>query len=333
MLKRLLLCTLLLLAGCDRDLPELKLAVDAGFHPAMETLRGDFETQCKCRLKLVAGSSGLLYSQIRAGEPFDLFLSGDSARPVLLEKAGLIVPSSRQAYARGQLALWVSRQLPAEKAAGFSALSAELAGNRIELTPRQLILLLGKGKHRLVIADPQLAPDGDAAVKMLKKFRLWPRLKNRMVYAGHAGHAQILLHQGEGEMGVIPYGQALASGKGGQYMRIPIHFHPPILHQLVILRGTRERSRAIRLLQYLQSPQVQKRLESLGYLAIVATDGTSPDGTSPDGTSPDRTAPDGTGPDSVTPKETGLDRRRLDPGEPSGFERVVKMVSDKSVSI
>lgn len=274
--KKLLLCALLLLAGCDRDLPELKLAVDAGFQPAMEALRGEFEAQCKCRLNITAGSSGLLYSQIRGGEPFDLFLSGDIARPVLLEKAGFIVPASRQEYARGQLALWVSTQLPAKKSTGFSTLNAELAGNRTELTPRQLILLLGKGKHRLVIADPQLAPDGDAAVKMLKKLRLWPLLKNRMVYAGHAGHAQILLHQGEGEMGVIPYGQALASGKGGQYMRIPAHFHPPIHHQLVILRNTRERTRAIQLLQFLQSIPVQKRMESLGYLAIAETDRIQP---------------------------------------------------------
>ncbi|QIL90002.1 molybdate ABC transporter substrate-binding protein [Microbulbifer sp. SH-1] len=284
MLKRFLLCSLLLLlAGCHRDRPELRVAVDAGFQPAMEALRGDFEAQCNCLLRVTAGSSGLLYSQIRGGEPFDVFLSGDMARPVLLEKAGFIVPASRQEYARGQLALWVSRQLPAKKTSGFSTLNAELASNRTELTPRQLILLLGKGKHRLVIADPQLAPDGDAAVKMLKKLRLWPRLKNRMVYAGHAGHAQILLHQGEGEMGVIPYGQALASGRGGQYMRIPTHFHPPIHHQLVILRNTRERSRAIQLLQYLQSPPVQARLESLGYLAIAGT-GDSPDKVmSPDG--------------------------------------------------
>lgn len=284
MLKRILLCALLLLlAGCDRRHPELKLAVDAGFQPAMEALREGFEAQCHCTLKITAGSSGLLYSQIRAGEPFDLFLSGDAARPVLLEKAGFIVPSSRQEYARGQLALWVSRQLPAEKSSGFSALSAELEGNRAELTPRQLILLLGKGKHRLVVADPQLAPDGDAAVKMLKKLRLWPRLKNRMVYAGHAGHAQILLHQGEGEMGVIPYGQALASGKGGQYMRIPSHFYPPIHHQLVILRDTRERSRAIQLLQYLQSVPVQRRLESLGYHAVVDTEGSRLEGVSATG--------------------------------------------------
>ncbi|MBN8430576.1 molybdate ABC transporter substrate-binding protein [Microbulbifer salipaludis] len=260
---------LLLLGSCgSRQPPELRLAVDAGFQPAVEALRENFESQCGCRLKITAGASGLLYSQIRAGESFDLFLSADSARPVLLEKAGLTVAASRQTYARGQLALWVNRQISADKSSGFSTLAANLARQDATLTPRQLILLLGRGKHKLVVADPQLAPDGDAAVRMLKKLRLWPRLRGRVVFAGHAGHAQILLHQGQGDMGLIPYGQALATGRHGQFMRIPAHFHPPIHQQMVILRNTRQRDLAIRLLQYLQSDAVQQQLEGLGFLRV-----------------------------------------------------------------
>ena len=267
-----------LLSGCGlRQPPELRLAVDAGFQPAVEALRADFEAQCGCRLQVTAGASGLLYSQIRAGEPFDLFLSADSARPVLLEKAGFTIPASRQPYARGQLALWVSRDISTDKSSGFSTLAARLADTDSALTPRQLILLLGRGKHKVVVADPQLAPDGDAAVRMLKKLRLWPRLRGRVVFAGHAGHAQILLHQGEGEMGLIPYGQALATGSRGQFMRIPAHFYPPIHQQMVILRTTRERDLAIRLLQYLQSEPVQQQLERLGFLPVKVPPGSGPE--------------------------------------------------------
>ncbi|MCQ3828475.1 molybdate ABC transporter substrate-binding protein [Microbulbifer elongatus] len=261
----------LLLAACgERAQPVLRVAVDASFQPALEALRPEFEAACGCRLQTTAGASGLLYSQIRAdtAQPsFDLLLSADSARPVLLEKAGLTVPASRQAFARGQLAVWANPVVSKSKSSGFSRLSMELAKSDATLTPRQLILLLGRGKHKLVVADPQLAPDGDAAVKMLKKLRLWPRVKNRMVYAGHSGHAQIMLHQGQGDLGVIPYSQALASGRRGQYMRIPEQFHPPIELQMVILRDTRQRTLAIRLLQYLRSKPVQQKLPELGFRA------------------------------------------------------------------
>ncbi|WP_081848047.1 molybdate ABC transporter substrate-binding protein [Microbulbifer sp. HZ11] len=270
----LLVVTLLLsvsLMSCgDHSRRELRVAVDASFQPALEALRPQFESHCRCRLQITAGASGLLYSQIRAdsADPaFDLMLSADSARPVLLEKAGLTVPASRQAFARGQLAVWANPVVSKSKSSGFSQLSMQLTKSGAMLTPRQLILLLGRGKHKLVVADPQLAPDGDAAVKMLKKLRLWPRVKNRVVYAGHSGHAQIMLHQGEGDLGVIPYSQALASGRRGQYMRIPEQFHPPIELQMVILRGTRQRTLAIRLLQYLRSDAVQRKLPELGFRA------------------------------------------------------------------
>ncbi|WP_406828205.1 molybdate ABC transporter substrate-binding protein [Microbulbifer sp. ARAS458-1] len=269
----LLVVTLLsvsLMSCGDHSRRELRVAVDASFQPALEALRPQFESHCRCRLQITAGASGLLYSQIRAdsADPaFDLMLSADSARPVLLEKAGLTVPASRQAFARGQLAVWANPVVSKSKSSGFSQLSMQLTKSGAMLTPRQLILLLGRGKHKLVVADPQLAPDGDAAVKMLKKLRLWPRVKNRVVYAGHSGHAQIMLHQGEGDLGVIPYSQALASGRRGQYMRIPEQFHPPIELQMVILRGTRQRTLAIRLLQYLRSDAVQRKLPELGFRA------------------------------------------------------------------
>ena len=152
MANRLILCALLLLLGsCGlRQPPEVRLAVDAGFQPAVEALREAFEAECGCRLRITAGASGLLYGQIRAGEPFDMFLSADTARPVLLEKAGLTVPASRQTYARGQLALWVSREISTDKSSGYSTLTARLARTDTALTPRQLILLLGRGKHKVV---------------------------------------------------------------------------------------------------------------------------------------------------------------------------------------
>lgn len=263
--RSLVFAAVLLLASCGpREPATLNIAVAASFQPALAALRSGFEQHCGCRLEITAGASGLLYSQIREGAHYDVFLSADRDRPQQLQQAALIVPSSRQTYARGQLALWVSREISLDQKSAFSAL-ASLPGD--ELTPRQLILLLGRGKHRVVVADPQLAADGYSAVSMLKKLRLWPRLRNRMVYAGNAGHAQIMLAQGEGEMGLIPHSLALASGNGGQYMRVPRRFYPALEHQLVILRDTRERNLAIQFVQYLLSDPVQARLSDLGFVS------------------------------------------------------------------
>ena len=270
----LALCGSLSLTACHDQPPRtLSVAVDASFHPALESLRPDFERRCGCRLELTGGASGLLYSQIRGGEVFDVFLSADSARPAQLMADGLAVPASLQTYARGQLALWVSRRLLKTAGSEQDAESEGLANfanlRTGELTPRQLILVLGRGKHKVVVADPQLAPDGNAAVRMLKGLRLWPRVKGRLVYANHAGHAQILLQQGEGDMGLVAYGQALTSGNLGQYMLVPARFHPAMHQQLVILRATRQRTLAIQFVQFLLSDTVQARLPTLGFLTAA----------------------------------------------------------------
>lgn len=264
----LLFLYLLALTGCGERSPKtLRLAVDASFVPALESLRADFERSCRCTLHITGAASGLLYSQIRAGNEFDLFLSADTERPTQLYRDGLAVPASLQTYARGQLAVWVSRRLMADAANPEAPDLAMLASlPAAELTPRQLILVLGRGKHKVIVADPQLAPDGDAAVKMLKGLRLWPRMRERMIYANHGGHAQIMLLQGAGDMGLVPYSQALLSGKGGEFMRVPARFYPALNQQLVILRGTRERTLAIQFVQFLLSDETQQRLPAVGFL-------------------------------------------------------------------
>ncbi|WP_226663306.1 molybdate ABC transporter substrate-binding protein [Microbulbifer aggregans] len=257
-----------LLTACSERSPKaLRLAVDASFVPALESLREDFERRCHCTLHITAGASGLLYSQIRAGADFDIFLSADAERPAQLFRDGLTVPASLQTYARGQLALWVSRRLLADASSSEAPDIAMLANlPAAELTPRQLILVLGRGKHKVIVADPQLAPDGDAAVKMLKGLRLWPRMRERMVYANHGGHAQIMLLQGEGDMGLVPYSQAMLSGSGGEFMRVPSRFYPAMNQQLIILRRTRERTLAIQFVQFLLSAPTQERLPDVGFL-------------------------------------------------------------------
>jgi molybdate transport system substrate-binding protein len=80
------------------------------------------------------------------GAPFEAFFAADSKRPVRLEQANRAVPGSRFTYARGKLVLWS----PTEG----------LVDSRGE------ILEHGNFRH-LVIANPELAPYGQAAREVL----------------------------------------------------------------------------------------------------------------------------------------------------------------------
>ncbi|MEM6412501.1 MAG: substrate-binding domain-containing protein, partial [Pseudomonadota bacterium] len=54
---------------------QARIAVASNFDPAMEELEQDFEALSEHDLIVSSGATGKLYSQIRFGAPFDVFLS------------------------------------------------------------------------------------------------------------------------------------------------------------------------------------------------------------------------------------------------------------------
>lgn len=265
MVTRLLLAVVLLLTACaEPPQASLRLAVAANFRPALEVLRGDFERDCACRLEIVSGATGLLYSQLREGAPIDVFLAADSERPRLLQGAQVIVPGSRQTYARGRLALWVERE------AGSDAPPATRGFlPAAQIDPQLLSELLRNWRGKVVVADPQLAPYGEASVQLLRDLKLWSRLRGRVVYAANVAHAQILLREGHARLGLIPLSHAIAGGASGDYMAIGVDQHPPIDQQLVIMSRSRVRPLAERFAAFLLSAETQRRLVEMGYVPVV----------------------------------------------------------------
>ena len=75
----------------------------------MQRIEEAFEGNSEHEVRLIRGSSGKHYAQIRNGAPFDIFLSADQLRPRRLVEEGIAKESDLTTYAQGQLALW-SRQ-------------------------------------------------------------------------------------------------------------------------------------------------------------------------------------------------------------------------------
>ena len=96
-MRKLFAAIAALLVLVIRPLPaaELHVAVAANFVGTLQKLAPVFEQASGHQLIISPGSSGQLYAQIRQGAPFDVFLSADADKPLLLERDGLIVPGSR----------------------------------------------------------------------------------------------------------------------------------------------------------------------------------------------------------------------------------------------
>ena len=83
---------------------KISVAVAANFISAFKEIAADFEAKTGVKVEATFSSTGNLYSQIKNGAPYDLFLSADEERPDLLQKEGWT--EGTFIYARGQAILW-----------------------------------------------------------------------------------------------------------------------------------------------------------------------------------------------------------------------------------
>lgn len=152
----------LLLAPLHSVSPQdLLVAVAANVQFAMEELQSAFAEESGLEVKTVIGSSGKLTAQIKNGAPYDLFLSADMKYPQELHRAGLAVDTPR-VYARGALVLW------------------SLAG--VDLRRDIPAILTDPAVTKIAIADPQLAPYGMEALRVLQHYGIGEALAPKLVY-------------------------------------------------------------------------------------------------------------------------------------------------------
>lgn len=244
------LCTLvcLLAVATGAAAETVSVAVAANFAPALKALQPVFEQQSGHTLRISSASTGILYSQIRHGAPFDVFLAADRERPERLIEAGLADPSSAFIYARGRLVLWSPRP--------------SLVGEGGE------VLRTGDFEH-LAIANPRTAPYGAAAMQVLEELGLAEALSGRLVTGESVAQAWHFVVSGNAELGFVALSEPIAAGRlaEGSYWLVPQDLYAPIEQMAVLVGRAPEKPAAHALLQFLQSEPAIAKLEVLGYAA------------------------------------------------------------------
>jgi molybdate transport system substrate-binding protein len=218
-----------------------RIAVASNFIPAIETLAERFEEQNRDKIILVFASTGKLYAQIMHGAPFDAFFAGDIRRAALLEKNGIALPGSRFTYAEGQLVLF-SLQPGYVDAAGA---------------------VLKQRRYRyLAIANPKLAPYGEAAKQVLEKSGLWNTVRFQLVRGENIGQTFQFVNSGNAELGFVALSQIKQPGISGSYWIVPNALYDPIYQQAVLLSHNPV---AKAFMAFVQSDEAQAIIESFGY--------------------------------------------------------------------
>jgi molybdate transport system substrate-binding protein len=220
------LLLLLLLAAPLRAQEPLRVAVAANFRATLERINAPFQRQTGQRIVLSSASTGVLYSQILHGAPFDLFLAADDRAPARLHAAGR--GAAPFCYAVGTLAL---------------------AGGDLSQ--------LADPARSLAIANPATAPYGEAALEVLEREAFRAGSTRKLVRGNNVVQAYQFWRGGVVDLALVA--GSLAPREAAP---VPAAWHRPLLQHALLLE-TSEAASAY--LKWLQSDTVRSMITDAGY--------------------------------------------------------------------
>ena len=166
---------------------KINVAVAANFAKPLKSIAEQFTELTGIEVAVTVSSSGTLYAQIQHGASFDVFLSADRARPQALVDNNVVHHGNLVDYAKGKLAFVYAGDLSSEAShetsgernceqIAHSSTGDTTAQINVQLTDclsKQLVQLMENPQNKVAIANPKLAPYGDAAQQTLQNLSLW----------------------------------------------------------------------------------------------------------------------------------------------------------------
>ena len=232
---------LFLFFGCTQN-NTLKVATSSNMQFAMTEIVANYEKEKGIKVDLILGSSGNLTSQIEHGAPFDVFVSADVKYPKYLYQKGFSnqVP---KVYAVGQLVLW----------------SLKIK----DLTEEEPLL---QQVQKIAIANPKIAPYGEASIAWLKNKGLYNLVQSKLVYGESVSQCNQFVSTRAVEVGITSFAvvKALKEDSKGYWKLLDKTKYPPILQGAILINS--ENKTASDFYRFLFSKKAQGILSKYGYL-------------------------------------------------------------------
>ncbi|MCB1700585.1 MAG: molybdate ABC transporter substrate-binding protein [Halioglobus sp.] len=226
----ILLLLMLLASHANADQP-LRVAVAANFRATLQEATDQFQQETGIPVMLSSGSTGVLYSQIMHGAPFDLFFAADRESAEKLA-AGGGAAGEPFCYARGRLVL----------AGGDGALAQ-----------------LGNPDLSLAIANPVTAPYGVAALAVLARPEFATGESRKLVRGTNVVQAYQFWQSGAVDLALLP--RALAP----RATLIADSWHPALEQFAVALTPAADKPALASYLNWIRSDRVLTLISDAGY--------------------------------------------------------------------
>ena len=197
---------------------QVRIAVAANAQFVSQKLKEEFKKETGIDADLTVSSSGKLTAQIEQGAPFDVFLSADMKYPQELSDKGLTTDKPA-VYAYGTLVMWSLQKRDLSK--GLAA-------------------ILNPDISKIAVANPKLAPYGEATIAALTKQNLLEKAEPKIVYGESISQVNQYLLSGAADIAFTAKSVVLdtaMSGKGN-WVEVSKLLYKPIEQGVVIIKGS-----------------------------------------------------------------------------------------------
>jgi len=226
---------------------QLHIAVAADAQFVATRLKDAFKEETGITAELTISSSGKLTAQIEQGAPFNVFLSADMTYPEELFKKGFTT-ARPQVYAYGALVMWTLKSIDLTKAAS---------------------VLLSNNIQKIAIANPKLAPYGEAAVQALTKQKLLLQVKQKMVYGESIAQVNQYLLSGAADVAFTAKSVVLnpAVKSKGKWIEVSQQLYAPLAQGIVIIKqqNAAQMAAAKKFYQFIFSKKAKDIFNKYGY--------------------------------------------------------------------
>ena len=233
-------------ASLAQKAPTVAAASDLKF--ALEEIAANYKADKGQELRLVFGSSGVLWQQVKNGAPFGLLMSADEAYIDDLYKHGLTVDKGGL-YAIGRIALLQKK------------------GNPIKLsTDKDGLMKAITEAKKIAIANPEHAPYGRAAKEYLISMGVWDQAQPKLVFGENISQATMFALTGSADFAIAALSLAISPQVQVQsaYVLIPDHLHKPLRQKMALIKNGAPNAKDF--YQYLQEPKSQQIMSRYGFI-------------------------------------------------------------------
>jgi len=207
------------------------------------------EKHLRAKIRFNFGASGDLARQIEGGAPVDVFASAAQKDMDEIDQKGFIIPGARINFAGNSMVLVKP---------GMSRIRMESFED-----------LRKPEVKRIAIGNPKSVPAGRYAEEVLKWFKLWEVVTEKLVFAEHVRQVLDYIARNEVDAAMIYSTDAMIRPKEvTTVMKAPGKSHQPIVYPIAVVKGSKNQSLGKEFIALVLSIEGKNLLNKYGFETV-----------------------------------------------------------------